>query len=72
ENDRIVAEVFPNKEYCSVNGISDIEGIIKEKVKTMNSTAKASHIIAEVRMRDIPFDKTPSGKLKRKETVVAK
>ena len=72
ENDRIVAEVFPNKEYCSVNGISDIEGIIKEKIKVMNSTAKASHIIAELRMRDIPFDKTPSGKLKRKETVVAK
>ena len=72
ENDRIVAEVFPNKDYCSVNGISDIEGIIKEKIKVMNSTAKASHIIAELRMRDIPFEKTPSGKLKRKETVVAK
>lgn len=72
ENDRIVAEVYPNLEYCSVNGISDIEGIIKEKIKIMNSTAKASHIIAELRMRDIPFDKTPSGKLKRKETVVAK
>ncbi len=72
ENDRIIAEVYPDKEYCENLGIDDIKAALEEKIKVMNSSAKASHIISELRLRDIPFEKTESGKMKRKETVVSK
>ena len=36
----------------------------------MNKTAKAAHIISEVRVRTEPLEKTGSGKIKRKATVL--
>ena len=70
ENDRLIAEVYPDKEYCENSGIDNIKEYLEEKIKARNSTAKASHIISELRIREIPFDKTESGKIKRKETKV--
>ncbi len=72
ENDRLIAEIFPDAEYCDNIGIKDIKSVLEEKIKNMNSSAKASHIISELRLRDIPFDKTESGKIKRKETIVSR
>ena len=72
ENDRIIAEIFPDDEFCALQGIKDIKSVISEKIKKMNNTAKASHIISELRLRDVPFERTANGKIKRKETVVSK
>lgn len=65
ENDRIVAEIFPDYEYADINGISDISGVLEAIVDDMNRTSKASHIISKVKIRDIPFEKTGAGKIKR-------
>lgn len=66
ENDRIKAGVYPDYDYCARNGIDDIKAAVEAKVKKMNSTAKASHVISEVLISEEPFEKTGSGKIKRK------
>ncbi|MEE1137969.1 MAG: AMP-binding protein [Acutalibacteraceae bacterium] len=70
EGNRIIAEVYPNSEYAEANGIDDIEAELEKAVDSMNETAKASHIISEVRVRNIPFEKTGPGKIKRYETKI--
>ena len=70
EGNRIVAEVYPNSEYAEANGIDDIEAELEKAVDSMNETAKASHLISEVRVRNIPFEKTGPGKIKRYETKI--
>ena len=70
ENDRIVAEVYPNFDYVEENGIDDIDAVIESIVDSMNMTAKPSHVISVVRVRREPFERTGSGKIKRKETVI--
>lgn len=70
ENDRIVAEFFPDKDYAARKGITDIEAEISRITAKLNSSAKASHIIAMTRIRETPFEKTESGKIKRKATVI--
>lgn len=67
EGNRIIAEIYPNKEYAEANGIEDIEAEFEKIVDSMNETAKTSHIISEVRVRNIPFEKTGPGKIKRYE-----
>ena len=70
EGNRIIAEVYPNSEYAEANGIDDIEAELEKAVDSMNETAKASHLISEVRVRNIPFEKTGPGKIKRYETKI--
>ena len=66
KNDHIAADIYPNEEYCRINGIEDIEGAIKERIKVLNYLAKPSHIISEVTVCDEPLPKTESGKIVRK------
>ncbi len=70
ENDRIVAEIYPDYEYAKLEKIEDIQAELEKAVDRMNKTAKASHIVSEVRVRKEPLEKTGSGKIKRKETKV--
>lgn len=65
ENNRIIAEIYPNYEYAQANEITDIEAELETVIDYMNETAKASHIISEVRVRTEPFEKTGPGKIKR-------
>ena len=70
ENDRLVAEFYPDYYYCESNFIDDIHESIMLIVRELNLTAKPSHIISEIRIRKEPFEKTPSGKIRRKEQVI--
>ncbi len=70
ENDRIVAEFFPDYKFAKVNGIDDVEAEIQEIVDKLNIVAKSSHIISKIKIRNIPFEKTGSGKIKRNQTVI--
>ncbi len=70
ENDRIVAEIYPDYEYAKLEKIEDIQAELEKAVDRMNKTAKASHIVSEVRVRKEPLEKTGSGKIKRKETKI--
>ncbi len=67
ENNRIVAEIYPDFEFAADNKIEDIEAALEEMVDEMNRNSKASHIISEIRLRNIPFEKTGPGKIKRYE-----
>lgn len=67
ENDRIVAEIYPDYDYCDENGIENPYDNILFIVKELNSLAKPSHIIADIRIRKDPFKRTSNGKIKRSE-----
>lgn len=70
ENNAIVADVYPNYEYCTLNGIDDVEKEIKNQIAHVNATAKASHIISDVRITKEPLPKTETGKIVRKKAVI--
>ena len=65
ENDRIVAEVFPDTEFAAMMGIEDIEAYLNEKIKEANAGEKPEREIASLRIRETPFPKTSSNKIKR-------
>ena len=65
ENDRIVAEIYPNFDYIQGNKIDDVNAVIESMIDTMNLTAKPSHVIASFKLRAKPFERTATGKLKR-------
>lgn len=66
ENDRIVAEVFPDTDFAAALGIEDIEAYLKEKIKEANKGEKVEREIASLKIRETPFPKTTTGKIKRK------
>ena len=70
ENDKIVAEIYPNYTYAEENKIDDVYAILEDIVDTMNMTAKAAHVISRVKLRNSPFERTATGKLIRKKTNV--
>ncbi len=65
EKDVIVAEVYPNSEYAQMNGITDINAALEELTDSINENALPSHIVAKLIVRDMPFEKTGLGKIKR-------
>ncbi|MBQ9851185.1 MAG: AMP-binding protein [Clostridia bacterium] len=66
ENDRIVAEIFPDTDFAAALGIEDIEAYLKEKIKEANKGEKVEREIASLKIRETPFPKTTTGKIKRK------
>ena len=70
ENDRLVAHIYPNYEYCRISGITDIENTIRTKINEINTKSKPSHIISDVIIHTDPLPKTETGKLKRNRTII--
>lgn len=66
ENDRIIAEVYPDAEFAAAMGIEDIKAYLKEKIKEANKGEKPEREIAKLRLRETPFPKTTTNKIKRK------
>ncbi len=65
ENDRIVAEIFPDTEFAASLGIENIEEYLSQKVKSVNKNEKSEREIASLKIRETPFPKTTTGKIKR-------
>lgn len=65
ENDRIIAEVYPDAEFAEAIGIGDIKAYLKEKIKEANRGEKPEREIAKLRLRETPFPKTSTNKIKR-------
>ncbi len=65
ENNKIIAEVFPDKEFAEAMGIENTEEYLKLKVKQANKGEKTEREIAALRLRETPFPKTTTGKIKR-------
>ena len=70
EKDHLVAEIYPDFEHAEQEGVKDIPAEIERNMDEINAGSKSSHFVSELRFRDEPFEKTSSGKIKRKETVV--
>lgn len=65
KNDRIIAEVFPDKEFAAAVGIENIEEYLNQKIKEANVGEKPEKEIAHLYIRETPFPKTTTGKIKR-------
>ena len=66
ENDKIIAEIYPDAEYADTMGITDIESYLAEKIAIANEGETPEREIADLRIKDTPFPKTSTGKIKRK------
>ncbi len=67
EDEKLVAEIFPDKEYAAVSGIEDIGAEIEKIVDGANMRLRSDRQISSFRIRKVPFARTSSGKLKRTE-----
>ncbi|MBQ3463839.1 MAG: AMP-binding protein, partial [Clostridia bacterium] len=67
KDNKIAAEVYPNFEYASVNGISDIISEVNRIVAEKNETLPTYSQIASVSVRKNPFEKTSSKKIIREK-----
>ena len=65
EKDVIVAEVYPDAEYAEAAKITDIKSILEDITDKLNETALPSHRVEKLIIRDVPFEKTSTGKIKR-------
>ncbi len=61
----IVAEVYPDKEYCEKNGIEDIKAHLKPYVDNYNKTAVPYKKIAILKVRKTDFPKNTLRKIMR-------
>ena len=66
EDEAIVAEIYPDSDYMKANQIEDVEGTLKKYIFDLNESLAVYKRIHEVRVRKEPFEKTSSGKIKRK------
>ena len=65
EKDSIVAEVFPEEQLCEGMSKEDIESEIAKIVDRVNASLHTDRQINSFRIREIPFPRTSTGKIKR-------
>ncbi|MBR2868103.1 MAG: AMP-binding protein [Clostridia bacterium] len=65
ENDRIVAEIFPDSDFVAALEIENLEEYLQKKVDEANKGEKTEREIAILKIRETPFPKTSTGKIKR-------
>ena len=66
ENGKIIAEIYPNYDFANLVGIDDIQKAFNSKVDEVNSELPLYKRIAKTVVREEEFDKTASGKIKRR------
>lgn len=67
ENDKIVAEIYPDYELAKAHHISDIAGEIEKIVDRVNLDSPQDEQINTFKISEKPFERTSSGKIKRTE-----
>ncbi len=65
EKDSIIAEIFPDEQLVETLKIENIEDEIAQIVDRINSTLNTDRQIHSFRLREKPFDRTSTGKIKR-------
>lgn len=65
ENGAIYAEVYPNKTYMAEHGITDINKAMPELLMRVNSKLAHYQKISGYIVRELPFERTSSSKIKR-------
>ena len=67
EGDSIVAEIFPDLALSESMGIEDLEGEISTIVDRVNISLASDRQVSSFRIRETPFARTSTGKIKRTE-----
>lgn len=67
EGDSIIAEIFPDEALAESMGITDVEGEISSVVDRVNMSLNSDRQIHSFRIRETPFKRTSTGKIKRTE-----
>ena len=65
ENGAIYAEIYPDKTYIAENNITDIDSAMVETLMRVNSGLAVFQRISAYVLRDTPFPRTASSKIKR-------
>lgn len=63
---KIVVEIFPNEDYTKLAGITDVKLALDKKVEEINNDLPLYKRISNAVVRTEEFEKTASGKIKRK------
>lgn len=66
ENNQITCEIYPNNEFIAKANIADVNAAVNAKVDEVNRELPLYKRIAVVKIRENEFEKTASGKIKRK------
>ncbi len=67
EHDAIVAEIYPDPEYCKKNGIEDATAFLKAHLDAYNRTATPYKRVAKLKVRSAEFPKNTLRKIRRFE-----
>lgn len=67
EDDKFIAEIYPDSQFAEAHGITDIEGEIQKIVDRVNIESPSDRQIFAFRLREKPFERTSTGKIKRTE-----
>ncbi|MBP3330762.1 MAG: AMP-binding protein [Clostridia bacterium] len=67
EQDKIMAEIFPDEALAQASGITDIYGEIESIVDRANVHLPSDRQIHSFKLREKPFPRTTTGKIKRTE-----
>lgn len=67
ENDKIIAEIFPDSDLAKAMGVEDVSGELEKIVDRVNMASPSDEQIASFKIRTAPFSRTSTGKLKRTE-----
>lgn len=66
EDGKIIAEMFPNDDFVKFKGITNIDEVFAEKTEEINAELPLYKRIVKTIVRSDEFEKTSSGKIKRK------
>lgn len=66
EDGKIIAEMFPNEDFVKMKAITNVEEVFAKKADEINAELPLYKRIVKTIVRSSEFDKTASGKIKRK------
>lgn len=66
EDGKIIAEMFPNEDFVKLKGVTNVEEVFAKKTEEINAELPLYKRIVKTIVRSSEFDKTVSGKIKRK------
>lgn len=67
ENDRLIAEIYPDDLFVANSKCEDIEAVLTLIVDKVNLQLNSDRMIHSFRIRNKPFERTSIGKIKRTE-----
>ena len=67
ENDKLIAEIYHDEVFLGEKDVDEIRNILAEIVDKVNMQLNSDRAIYDFRIRERPFERTSTGKIKRTE-----